>query len=722
MTTSVFLAPTPILQFFNNLGQPNAGGSVLTQVGGVNYPTYEDSAGSTPLPNPIPLNSRGEVSNSSGISTQLFLESGVVYTFTLYDASHNQINQATWMGANFVAASDYSNGYLNRVVDSIADLRSIKSSLYTRVFVTGYYAAGDGGGGAYWYDPTDTTSADNGVTIIVASDGARWKLEYATALSVKQAGAKGDGTTDDSAAFGTTVVSTLTVAASTGDYYIATNTTVSADLIFQGGAINVASGITLTINGSILAPSKVIFKGAGTVVCNKGDIDCSWFDGTDASSKFAFLARMLTNSNGLTKTVIFPTPAPTDAWAAISAKAQWGYGWKVTSPILVTQLVGNVTFKTPAPFVATAAMPAIWDMGSGTAKADGWHFVDRLLLDGSAQNCTDAMLIEGASSWSINWVEIHNSIGGINIKPSGTKQVSGFIIEQIICAENTSYSLNIEGSSATNSISDFVVEQVLCYGLSVAGATASVFVKGNVQDFRIGNASVRAVNTGEYDFSVAVVYVTNEGGQAPAYGCQIGMAFANSTTNTAKAIVIADSSGGTGPKIEGVTIDGALSPTAPAVDIDWCSDTKIRDVDSAATVNVGANALDTWVNGCRISNVTDAGSGTRIEGKVRRIVTIADSTAVSIPIPSYCTDPYLVTATTQGVAVSDTVMFYGRSYVALSVAAIFTGSSTTVVTGTLSGTTGSTGHLNFSAATGAVDIENRTGVSQTVAINIELND
>ncbi|MDE3023234.1 MAG: hypothetical protein KGI54_15525 [Pseudomonadota bacterium] len=201
MTTSVFLAPTPILQFFNNLGQPNAGGSVLTQVGGVNYPTYEDSAGSTRLPNPIPLNSRGEVSNSSGISTQLFLEEGVVYTFTLYDASHNQINQATWVVANFVPASDYANGYLGRLVNSISDLRAIKSSSYTRVFVTGYNSPGDGGGGPYWYDPTDTTSADNGGSIIVATDGARWKLIYNSILSVTQFGADSTGATDSAPAF-----------------------------------------------------------------------------------------------------------------------------------------------------------------------------------------------------------------------------------------------------------------------------------------------------------------------------------------------------------------------------------------------------------------------------------------------------------------------------------------------------------------------------------------
>ena len=95
--TAVLLSPSPILQFFNNSGQPNAGGSLLTQVGGVNYPTYQDSAGTIPLPNPIPLNSRGEVSNSSGTSVQLFLTAGVTYTFTLYDANNNQLNQSTYV-------------------------------------------------------------------------------------------------------------------------------------------------------------------------------------------------------------------------------------------------------------------------------------------------------------------------------------------------------------------------------------------------------------------------------------------------------------------------------------------------------------------------------------------------------------------------------------------------------------------------------------------------
>ncbi|WP_124083911.1 hypothetical protein [Burkholderia gladioli] len=89
---------------------------------------------------------------------------------------------------------------LNRVVDSIASLRSLSKLIYQRAFVTGYYAAHDGGGGAYQLDTADTTSTDNGGTIIVASDGGRWKLQHTGSVSARQFGAKGDNSTDDTTA------------------------------------------------------------------------------------------------------------------------------------------------------------------------------------------------------------------------------------------------------------------------------------------------------------------------------------------------------------------------------------------------------------------------------------------------------------------------------------------------------------------------------------------
>lgn len=99
MAVSVGLSPIPILQFFDNTGKPAVGGSLLTQVGGVNYPTYSDVNGTVALPNPIPLNSRGEASTAAGSSTTVFMQQGVSYTFTLSDSQSNQL----WSIGNIVS-------------------------------------------------------------------------------------------------------------------------------------------------------------------------------------------------------------------------------------------------------------------------------------------------------------------------------------------------------------------------------------------------------------------------------------------------------------------------------------------------------------------------------------------------------------------------------------------------------------------------------------------
>lgn len=120
------------------------------------------------------------------------------------------VGQINGDGTNIYSrAADFSNttdmskgvaliGGAGRVIDTIAALKTLPKTGSPRAFVTGYYAAGDGGGGTYWYDLTDTTSADNGGSIIVAADGGRWKLVQTTPQTLKQFGAKCDGITNDS--------------------------------------------------------------------------------------------------------------------------------------------------------------------------------------------------------------------------------------------------------------------------------------------------------------------------------------------------------------------------------------------------------------------------------------------------------------------------------------------------------------------------------------------
>jgi hypothetical protein len=97
----VSLSADPILAFYTSGGAPLVGGTLLTQVAGTAYPTYSDAAGATPLPNPIVLNSRGEVATASGISTPMYVVPSVAYTYTLSDSLGNTI----WTAPNVTAAA-----------------------------------------------------------------------------------------------------------------------------------------------------------------------------------------------------------------------------------------------------------------------------------------------------------------------------------------------------------------------------------------------------------------------------------------------------------------------------------------------------------------------------------------------------------------------------------------------------------------------------------------
>lgn len=153
---AVSLAPSPVLQFFDNSGRPNAGGSILTQIAGVNAATYQDSAGTIPLPNPIILNSRGEISNAAGISSQLFLVQGSTYTFIQYDANLNQLNTANYVASTSTAAA--SLPYLPPGAGAVTT--TVSAELARAVWVTDYAANGISGAPV---DPTGVLDSTAGI-------------------------------------------------------------------------------------------------------------------------------------------------------------------------------------------------------------------------------------------------------------------------------------------------------------------------------------------------------------------------------------------------------------------------------------------------------------------------------------------------------------------------------------------------------------------------------
>ncbi|MCK1501508.1 hypothetical protein [Bradyrhizobium sp. 188] len=104
--------------------------------------------------------------------------------------------------SDFILAYDHSSGAFRRIapknlapqfcVDTIAALKALDKTSHDRVQVNSYYAIGDCRPRVYWLDTLDTSSADNNGSIIVATDGGRWKL--LGAWTVKTFGAKADGT------------------------------------------------------------------------------------------------------------------------------------------------------------------------------------------------------------------------------------------------------------------------------------------------------------------------------------------------------------------------------------------------------------------------------------------------------------------------------------------------------------------------------------------------
>ena len=102
------------------------------------------------------------------------------------------------LDANFDALVNFLNSGVDfqgaELVASYAAIRALTASTTstTLAFTTGRLSMGDGGMGWFRADASDTTSADNDATILVAADGMRWKRLFSGAVNVVWFGAVGD--------------------------------------------------------------------------------------------------------------------------------------------------------------------------------------------------------------------------------------------------------------------------------------------------------------------------------------------------------------------------------------------------------------------------------------------------------------------------------------------------------------------------------------------------
>ena len=148
---------------------------------------------------------------------------------------------------------------------SISELRALTAdTTNSTILVSGYEKISDGGGGVFVLNTADTSSADNGGTIIVDAAGRRWYRIYSGPISVKWFGATGNGSTDDT----TAIASALLVG---GFIYFPPGTyIISKDLqISLPGSRITGAGINLT---TIRALSTAVFTTALIDIVNSGVI------------------------------------------------------------------------------------------------------------------------------------------------------------------------------------------------------------------------------------------------------------------------------------------------------------------------------------------------------------------------------------------------------------------------------------------------------------------
>ena len=98
--------------------------------------------------------------------------------------------------ANISASGNLYAANMPQTFNSVAALRSatVLNNISQSIYVEGYYSPNDGGSGWYYADPADTTSSDNGGTVIISSNGVRCKPIWVdNVINVKRFGAKGAG-------------------------------------------------------------------------------------------------------------------------------------------------------------------------------------------------------------------------------------------------------------------------------------------------------------------------------------------------------------------------------------------------------------------------------------------------------------------------------------------------------------------------------------------------
>ena len=237
--TIVKLSPYPMLQFFDDNGDPLSGGLLYSYEAGATPAeasekvTYKDAAG-TQNTNPIVLDAAGRA--------QVWLGEGV-YKLVLANAGDSPVpTNPIWTVDYIQEATEY-----NSVLSTTA-LRALAPGQSAIVYLRGNITNGDGGQGWFYWNSISSATDDDGITFKPSVNPAqgRWVRFVEGFVDPKWYGATGDGSTDDK------------------DAFVAANTSAGARSIYirvQAGTYR--WGSTLTITAPIMLMPHAVLKWTG---------------------------------------------------------------------------------------------------------------------------------------------------------------------------------------------------------------------------------------------------------------------------------------------------------------------------------------------------------------------------------------------------------------------------------------------------------------------------
>lgn len=125
-------------------------------------------------------------------------------------------------------------------IDSVALLKNLAAPAGPSVYLLrGFYTAGDGGGGMFRWVAGDTATDDGGTILQLTAGGAgRWYRIYDGDLNALWFGAKGDGTTDDTAAFTKALAPNRPLFVPGNRVYVVGDLSIPARSVIYGRSVN----------------------------------------------------------------------------------------------------------------------------------------------------------------------------------------------------------------------------------------------------------------------------------------------------------------------------------------------------------------------------------------------------------------------------------------------------------------------------------------------------